>query len=629
MIAILAKQLYIYIEGQDFIPSSYWSSNMKYKILDLFCGAGGFSCGLDLLPEFQTVIGVDYDKNVLITFERNIKQSITIQGDLTDDNLKKEIIEKAKELNVNMIIGGPPCQGFSLKGKNLGLDDPRNFLFKEYVKIVAEILPEVFVIENVKNLVNACNGYFIKQIMNEFHKLGYILNHGVLNAKDFGVPQSRERTIIIGSRTKSIALPAPQNTNITVRDAISDLDYLDSGEGDFEAEYRYGPFSEYQRLLRAGSSLLHNHVATTHSKFALEKLSMIPPEGDKKSLPIEYYGKQKFATTWSRLIWDTQSPTIDTRFDTPSNGRNSHPTLNRAITPREAARIQSFPDTFVFYGKKCNICKQIGNAVPPLLAKAIGQAILDAYVESSIINDKYTLHLADANIIVKELIKKETMVDAIITDPPYNISKENNFGSLQSPRQGVDFGAWDNNFNVCGWIADYSKLLKKNGSIIIFCSYLFISDIIRTMQSNDIEMKDVIVWKKSNPMPRNIERRYVQDMEFAVWGVKKNAKWTFNKPQATPYLRSLIETTLVSGNERVNHPTQKSLKLMEQIINTHTNSDDLIIDPFMGSGTTGVAALNLGRKFIGIEVNPEYFNVAKERISKLVYEEVDDKKYKY
>ena len=124
---------------------------------------------------------------------------------------------------------------------------------------------------------------------------------------------------------------------------------------------------------------LHNHIATNHSKVALDKLAMIPPEGDKSSLPKELHGKQKFATTWSRLRWDTYSPTIDTRFDTPSNGRNSHPVLNRAITPREAARIQSFDDDFVFYGPKSSVCRQIGNAVPPLLGKAIGQAISDAY----------------------------------------------------------------------------------------------------------------------------------------------------------------------------------------------------------------------------------------------------------
>lgn len=587
---------------------------MKFKVLDLFCGAGGFSCGLDSLPEYETVIGVDFDKNVLTTFAKNIKGSYIICGDLTNDELKKLIIKKSKELGVNMIIGGPPCQGFSLKGKNLGLNDPRNFLFLEYVKLVKELNPEVFVIENVKNLINACNGYFIKQILEEFHKLGYIVNYGVLNALDFGVPQHRERTIIIGSKTKSIELPKGTNVRVTVKEAISDLAYLNSGEGDFKLNYFIEPQSEYQMEMRKDSTYLYNHQATNHSKIALEKLSMIPSEGDKSSLPFELRGKQKFSTTWSRLVWNSYSPTIDTRFDTPSNGRNSHPELNRSITPREAARIQSFPDNYIFYEKKCSICKQIGNAVPPKLAKAIGQQILKSYVNKVYTDEKYTLYLANSLSLVKELKAKNILVDAIITDPPFNISKKNNFTTLNRPRTGIDFGHWDNNFDVCGWIKDYVELLNKNASIIIFCSYLHISYIATELTKHGIEVKDIIIWKKTNPMPRNRDRRYVQDMEFAIWGVKKDAKWIFNKPANIPYLRSIYESSVVSGNEKKGHPTQKSLKVLKEIIQVHTNKDSLILDPFMGSGTTGVAALSLNRKFIGVEVNTDYYEIALKRI---------------
>ena len=587
---------------------------MKFKILDLFCGAGGFSCGVDSIEDFETVIGVDFDKNVLETFNKNIMPKYVINGDLTDESIRNDIISKAQALGVNMVIGGPPCQGFSLKGKNLGLDDPRNFLFLEYVKIVKAIEPEVFIIENVKNLTQACDGYFIKQILSEFHKLGYIVNYGVLNALNFGVPQHRERTIIIGSKSKSIMLPSGVDTHTTVREAISDLNYLNSGEGKFESSYSCEAQSDYQRLMRNGSKSLYNHCATSHSKVALEKLAMIPPEGDKKSLPKELHGKQKFSTTWSRLVWDSYSPTIDTRFDTPSNGRNSHPVLNRAITPREAARIQSFPDTYIFYGKKCSVCKQIGNAVPPLMARAIAVQIKNSYEEKLINSTNYSLYLADANSVVKEFIAKEEQFDAIITDPPYNISKENNFSTLNNPRKGVDFGNWDNNFNVVKWIDDYSKLLKPNGSVIIFCSYIYISFLIEELKKHYIDVKDVLVWRKSNPMPRNINRRYVQDMEFAIWGVKKNAKWVFNKPVDKPYLRSMFESGVVSGSERTIHPTQKSLKVMEEIIKIHTNENDVILDPFMGSGTTGVACVINHRKFVGVEVNPEYFKIAEERI---------------
>lgn len=349
----------------------------QFRILDLFSGAGGFSCGLDMVDGFRTEVAIDFDSKAIETFKRNFPNTECICGDICNEDIKEKIITSSKDRGVNFVIGGPPCQGFSLKGKNLGIKDPRNFLFMEYVNIVKRLEPEIFIIENVKNLINSEKGFFINQIYEEFEKLGYKLNHGILNAYNFGVPQNRERAIIIGTLLdKDISLPneyALKKT--TVRDAISDLCYLESGEGENLSEYRYEAKSEYQKLLRNNSRKLNNHKATNHSKIALDKLKLIPPEGDKSSMPKELHGKQQFQTTWSRLVWDKPSPTIDTRFDTPSNGRNSHPYLNRSITPREAARIQSFPDTFIFYGNKCSICKQIGNAVPPLLAKAIGEHI--------------------------------------------------------------------------------------------------------------------------------------------------------------------------------------------------------------------------------------------------------------
>ena len=585
---------------------------MKFKILDLFCGAGGFSLGMDENKNMETVVAVDFDKSAALTFSKNFPKTDVIVGDITQNSIKNKIVLSAKEHKVNMIIGGPPCQGFSLKGKNLGLEDPRNFLFLEYIEMLKKIKPEVFVIENVKNLLNSEEGYFINEIVNRISKLGYFINYGVLNAKDFGVPEHRERAIIIGSLSKSINLPIGNVKSVTVRDAISDLAYLESGEGINESDYKNNPKSEYQKKLRGEK--LYNHVATKHSDFALKKLKMIPPEGDKSSLPLELHGKQKFATTWSRLEWDNVSPTIDTRFDTPSNGRNSHPILNRSITPREAARIQSFNDDFIFYGKKTSICKQIGNAVPPLMAKSIADTIDSKYNDSNAYEDRnIKIYLDNAYTKINELKKNNVLVNHIITDPPYNISKTNNFNTMKSKRQGVDFGEWDKGFDLVSWIKPYTEILDKNGSIIIFCSYRYISFIIRELESCNIEVKDIIIWKKSNPMPRNTERRYVQDMEFAIWGVRKNAKWVFNKGKDVKYRRSIYETSLVCGKEKIGHPTQKSVKLMEEIIKVHTNKNDIVIDPFMGSGTTGVACLNLDRKFIGIEIEKKYYDMAKNR----------------
>ena len=185
---------------------------------------------------------------------------------------------------------------------------------------------------------------------------------------------------------------------------------------------------------------------------------------------------------------------------------------------------------------------------------------------------------------------------------------------MNNPRKGVDFGHWDNNFDVCAWIGDYTKVIKDDGCIIIFCSYLYISFLIEELKKNNIDVKDVLVWKKSNPMPRNINRRYVQDMEFAIWGVKKNAKWTFNKPDNKPYLRSVFETSTVSGNERTNHPTQKSLEVFSELIKIHSNENDLIFDPFSGSGTTAVACKVLNRRFVGCEIDKKYFDIAVKRL---------------
>lgn len=351
-----------------------------FKVLDLFCGAGGLSWGMDKNPFFKTVVALDFDEKAADTFKRNMPQAEVIVGDITDKTVKECIVQLSLKMGVNMIVGGPPCQGYSMKGKKLGLEDPRNFLFREYLDLVSKIQPDVFVIENVKGLLLSANGWFKDEIVQAIEALGYAVRFAILNAADFGVPQSRERAIFICSKHGAIALPKPTVAKrTTVREAISDLAYLESGEGDFEQDYITEPTSEYQKARREGSAKLFNHKASNHKQVAIEKLKMIPPEQGKEYLPEEMHGNQKFKTTWGRLKWDEVSPTVDTRFDASSNGTNNHPYLNRAITPREAARIQSFDDRFIFYGSKVYVRKQIGNAVPPLLAKAIADQIAESF----------------------------------------------------------------------------------------------------------------------------------------------------------------------------------------------------------------------------------------------------------
>ena len=200
---------------------------------------------------------------------------------------------------------------------------------------------------------------------------------GVLNAADYGVPQNRRRAVIIGKKDGNAPeLPDPTNKIVTVWDAISDLAYLGAGEGTEEQEYKNEPQSDYQKKLRRESSILHNHVVTKHSKLALERLALIPPNAGKEVLPKEHLTKSIYSGTWTRMRKEEISVTITTRFDTPSSGKFTHPFLDRAITVREAARIQSFPDDFVFIGNKGSQMKQVGNAVPPILAGAIAEVIM-------------------------------------------------------------------------------------------------------------------------------------------------------------------------------------------------------------------------------------------------------------
>lgn len=349
---------------------------MTFRILDLFCGAGGMSYGMHKNPHFETVVALDVNEKLAVTLKKNMPNVEVIVGDIKDESIKDKITKLSLLRGVNMIIGGPPCQGYSMKGKKLGLEDPRNFLFLEYLNFVERLQPDVFVIENVKSLLSTSKGWFKKQIVTAIEKLGYHVDVGVLKASDYGVPQSRERTIFLCCKNKKIHLPTPMiDKPVTVREAISDLSYLNANEGAFEEDYRYEAMSIYQRAMRNECNKLYNHQASNHAKIAIQKLAMIPPEKGRECLPEELLGKQQFRSTWGRLKWDEPSPTIDTRFDAASNGRNNHPFLNRSITPREAARLQSFDDSYIFYGTRVSVRTQIGNAVPPLLAKAIADQI--------------------------------------------------------------------------------------------------------------------------------------------------------------------------------------------------------------------------------------------------------------
>lgn len=348
---------------------------MSPKVIDLFAGVGGLSLGFESCG-FDVVLANEYDPSIAAAYKSNHSNTKMVVGDITKLDLHKTFDKYIDKIDV--VIGGPPCQGFSQKGQRKTIHDDRNFLFKYYVEVVKLVHPRYFVMENVPNLLTAEKGYFRKEIEELFNDIGYNLTMGVLNAADYGVPQNRRRAVIIGKKgAESPSLPKPVSHITTVWEAISDLAFLNSGEGSETQNYPADAESEYQRKLRKDSHTLHNHVATNHSNIALERLAMIPPNGGKESLPKEHLTKSIYSGTWTRMRKDEISVTITTRFDTPSSGKFTHPFLDRAITVREAARLQSFPDTFIFTGNKGSQMKQVGNAVPPILAQAIAGVIMD------------------------------------------------------------------------------------------------------------------------------------------------------------------------------------------------------------------------------------------------------------
>lgn len=357
---------------------------MKPTVIDLFAGVGGLSLGFEKAG-FDVVLANEYDESIAEAYKLNHQATHMIVGDITKLPLEETFSPYRGRIDV--VIGGPPCQGFSQKGQRKTIHDERNFLFKYYVMVVDLVRPRYFVMENVPNLLTAEGGYFKKEIVELFNSMGYSLNAGVLNAADYGVPQNRKRAVIIGKRDGSAPqLPKPSDKRTTIWDAIEDLAFLESGEGVESQEYRFPPQSSYARKLRGGSMVLHNHVATRHSDIALERLRMIPPNSGKEMLPKEHLTKSIYSGTWTRMGKDEVSVTITTRFDTPSSGKFTHPYLDRAITVREAARIQSFPDDFVFTGNKGSQMRQVGNAVPPLLAQAIATVIMND-MEGDVTND--------------------------------------------------------------------------------------------------------------------------------------------------------------------------------------------------------------------------------------------------
>jgi len=338
------------------------------NVIDLFCGCGGLSLGFQQAG-CNVLLGIDNNEAALETFKNNHDNSSVLKGDITQIG-KKEIKKIIGNKRIDIIVGGPPCQGMSLSGPRK-FDDPRNSLYRSFIRIVEEIRPKAFVIENVPGLVSLYGGQIKNAIIEQFNELGYQVEYQVLTASDYGVPQQRKRVFFVGLQGKAFVFPEPCKTKVTCEMALSDLPPLSDSIGLKIGKYHKNCQNEYQKEMRGRSSEVHNHIAANHSERTKEIISLVPNGGNYKDLPDAYRNTRNFHVAWTRFDRNGPAPTIDT-----GHRHHFHYEYNRVPTVRECARLQSFPDDFIFLGNKTDQFRQVGNAVPPLLAKEIASALI-------------------------------------------------------------------------------------------------------------------------------------------------------------------------------------------------------------------------------------------------------------
>jgi len=342
-------------------------------MVDLFSGCGGLSYGFEQAG-FDCIVGVDIDPPALKTFSHNHPHAKAMQLDLSLPESINNIITEVSNRKVELIVAGPPCQGFSLTGTRNELDK-RNKLFYSVFQLAEELRPKYIVIENVPGIANLYEGRARKEILNEFDRLGYSASEKLIYAPDYGVPQIRKRMFFVGVLNGEVfefpsASHSPEEY-VTCEQAISDLPSLDNTLGKEVSEYLLPAFSDYQKLMRRGASSLFNHVGTKHTDLVVSVIKQVPEGGNHKDLPPGVGETRKFNEAWTRYHSKKPSKTIDT-----GHRNHFHYKWNRVPSARENARLQSFPDVFKFVGPKTQQYKQIGNAVPPLLGFALGTQIL-------------------------------------------------------------------------------------------------------------------------------------------------------------------------------------------------------------------------------------------------------------
>lgn len=342
-------------------------SDNRLKFIDLFSGCGGMSLGFEQAG-FECALAVDMWADALTTYQYNNPKAQILCADISQIDAEK-FKHQCQIDRVDLIIGGPPCQGFSLAGKRI-IDDERNSLYKGFVRFVAAFQPRAFVMENVPNILSIGGGVVKESIVEEFTKLGYKVEHKVLMASEYGVPQNRRRAFFVGLLNgASFVFPvATLLKAVTSSEALSDLTEWSVEDG---APYAVPAQSSYQVAIRQGSLGVFNHKASAHKQKTIDTIALVPDGGNYKDLPISLQRTRRVNIAWTRLDSQRPSFTIDT-----GHNHHFHYKYNRVPTVRESARLQSFPDTFIFMGSKVSQLKQVGNAVPPMLARAIAGALM-------------------------------------------------------------------------------------------------------------------------------------------------------------------------------------------------------------------------------------------------------------
>lgn len=363
-------------------------------VIDLFCGAGGLSEGFRQAG-YHVLAGNDCFEAAGETFSATHRDARFLPGAIeryaADDFLKAAGLQIGE---LDVLVGGPPCQGFSVYNHQRGLHDERSSLYREYLRLVQGLRPNWVVMENVTGMTSAGGGAAVGAITAGLAALGYRVEAKILRAEDYGVPQERRRLVFIGNRLGlPIVHPSPSHgpglqPYVTIADAIGDLPRLESGEERGVMAYASEPRSGYQAELRSGSNSVKNHAAARLSRINLERLKHIPQGGSWRDIPVDLLPagmkrakRSDHTKRYGRLSWQGLASTILTKCD-PHWGAYFHPSQNRTLTVREAARLQSFPDWFEFKGSRTEQYVQVGNAVPPLLGRAIAQAIRRVCEES-------------------------------------------------------------------------------------------------------------------------------------------------------------------------------------------------------------------------------------------------------